>query len=88
MIPPVGNALTTFRRGEAQRRWTAVLTTAVTGVVLVSLASRLGAAAAVAGALFAATTVTAAVWRAIARRRRWRQTVDTSRALTQRGTLP
>jgi hypothetical protein len=76
VTPPADNELTRARRGLAWRRWTSVLTTAATGVVLVALAARVGAAAAVATALFAVVALGAAAWRAAAEDRRWRRLVD------------
>lgn len=76
MTPPANNEVTRARRGLARRRWTSVLTTAATGVVLVALAARVSGAAALATASFTVVAVAAAAWRAVAEDRRWRRLVD------------
>ena len=80
MTPSVDNELSRARRSLAWRRWTAVITTSATGIVLVALAARLATAAAVAVALFASVATAAAAWRAAAEDRRGRHLLDVPRA--------
>lgn len=84
MTPSVDNELSRARRGLAWRRWTAVLTTIVTGVVLVALAARIGTGAAAVVAVFVVVAVGAAVWRAAAEDRRWRRALGFTRARAAR----
>ena len=79
MTPPVANQLSTVKRAQASRRWTALLTTAGTGLVVVALAARLGRAAAIAVAVFAAAAVIATAWRVAAEHRRWRHAFEAAR---------
>ena len=80
MTPAADNELTRVRRGLASRRWTAVITTSGTGLILVALAARLATAAAVAAALLVAIAIGAAVRRAATQDRQWRRVLSTTRA--------
>ena len=70
---PLDHALPVARRGLRAQRWTTVITTTGTGVVLVALASRLGAAAAVTVAVVVAAAIGVALRNAVAGDRRWRR---------------
>jgi hypothetical protein len=76
MTPSQNTDLRHAGRSLARRRWTAVVTSAGIGTVLVALAARLGPAAAVAATLFA---VAATVWLAVTEDRRWRRAFGTVR---------
>lgn len=84
MTPAIDNPLTRARRGLRGHRWTAVITTAGTGVVLVALAARIGTAA-VAVAVFAAAALAMAVWRAATGDRRWRRALENAHTPPVRG---
>lgn len=85
MSPASDNPLSTARRDLRVQRWTAVLTTAGTGVVLVAFAARLGTPAAVAAAVFAAAALAMAVWRAANGDRPWRRASAAVRTPSIRG---
>jgi len=84
VTPSVDNELVRARRGLAWRRWTPVITTSATGVVLVSLAARGGTGAAVAVALFVVVAIGAAISRAAAEDRRWRRALGFARGQSAR----
>ncbi|MGE3449341.1 MAG: hypothetical protein AB7H92_17375 [Microbacteriaceae bacterium] len=73
MTPSENTDLRHVGRSLARRRWTAVVTSAGIGTVLVALAARLGPPAAVATALFAVAAVAANVRLAVGEDRRWRR---------------
>lgn len=77
---PLDDPLRSARRELRAHRWTTVITTASTGVVLVALASRLGGASTIAVAVLAAAAVVHAVRRAAAGDRRWRRATQITRA--------
>ena len=79
------NPLTRARRGLRVHRWTAVITTAGTGVVLVALAARADTVAAVAVTDLAATALAVAIWRAASGDRRWRRALGTAHTPPVRG---
>jgi len=76
--PSFDDRLGRARWGLRVHRWTTVITTAATGVVLVAFASRLGSASAVAAAALAAAALALAVRRAVAADRRWRHAIPSS----------
>lgn len=78
---PHDDALGVARRGLRAQRWTTVVTTTGTGVVLVALASRLGAPVAVAVAVVVVAAIGVALRNAVAGDRRWRRAthIDHSR---------
>ena len=80
MTPSVHNELSRARRSLAWRRWTAVITTTGTGVVLVALTARLATQAAVVVALLVAVAIGAAAWRAATEDRRWRRALGVTRS--------
>ncbi|QYG94264.1 hypothetical protein HC251_18690 [Iamia sp. SCSIO 61187] len=80
MTYPAENELTFAQRGLAWGRWTAAITTTGAGIVVVALVARVGAAAAVATAVFVVVAVGAAVWRAAAEGRRWRRALGRARS--------
>jgi hypothetical protein len=73
MTPAEHIDLRQIRHTLARRRWTAVVTSAGVGIILVALAARLGPTAAVASALFAVVAVVAAIRLAVVEDRRWRR---------------
>jgi hypothetical protein len=79
MTPSENTDLRHVGRGLARRRWTSVVTSTGVGAVLVTLAARLGPAAALATALFAFAAVAATVWHAVTEDRRWRRAFSTLR---------
>jgi hypothetical protein len=80
MTPSVDSELSRAKQSLAWRRWTAVITTSASGIVLVALAARVATAAAVVVALFTALATAASAWRAAAEHRRWRHVLDVPRA--------
>jgi len=77
MTPSENTDLRQVGHTLARRRWTAVVTSAGIGAILVALAARLGPTAAVATALFAVAAVVAAVRFAVLEDRRWRRALST-----------
>lgn len=77
--PTHDGTLDTARRGLRTWRWTAVITTAGTGMVMVALASRVGDASAVVAGILAATAFVLAILRALTTDRRWRQAMSSTR---------
>ena len=82
---PLDDPLRVARRGLRTQRWTSVITTAGTGVVLVALASRLGAAAAVTAAIVVVAATALAVRHALAGDRRWRLATHLNRSPAAEG---
>ena len=80
MTPSADNELSRARRSLASRRWTAVITTTGTGVVLVALTARMTTEAAVAVAVLVAVAIGAAVWRAATEDQRWRRALGAARS--------
>ena len=74
--PPADDPLGRARRGLRMHRWTTVITTMGTGVVLVALASRLGVAVAVTVAIIVVAATGLAVRHAVAGDRRWRRAMQ------------
>lgn len=74
--PALDDPVSTARRGLRVHRWTTVITTTGTGVVVVALASRLGVAAAVAAATASSAASARAVRHAVVGDHRWRRAMD------------